>query len=195
MAASGNGVRRRAFCAALALVSVAGVCLPLSGAQSFTLRGTEWELVAAEYGMDARLLYAVALVETQRSFGKGMVAPAPLAIRTNQGDRQPSSVDEAQQLLRRHDVADFDVGLMQINVRSHRHRVSKLDDLLDPLTNLRVGAAILHEAMSSTKDPELQIGRYNTWSSPNRARAYAQRVMLVYKRLVALEAFATVSQF
>lgn len=73
--------------------------------------------------------------------------------------------------------------MMQVNIRWHGHRVDDPTDLLDPLTNLRVGAAILREAMESTDDWHVGIGRYYTWSDPKASRRYGERVMHFHKKL------------
>lgn len=72
---------------------------------------------------------------------------------------------------------------MQVNTLWHSQRVRDPQDLLDPATNLRVAAVILAEAMKSTPDLELGIGRYHHWTDETKSRAYAKRVIGVWHRL------------
>lgn len=50
-----------------------------------------------------------------------------------------------------------------------------LYDLTYPVVNLLVGTRVLKKAINSTKDLELAIGRYHSWT-PERARNYAMKV-------------------
>ena len=80
-----------------------------------------WQDAAARYGIDARLLYAIAQQESSLD---------PQAINRSHAERTGS----------------VDVGLMQVNSRwlpvLARHGIREAD-LLEPCTNLRVGAWIL----------------------------------------------------
>ena len=71
-----------------------------------------------------------------------------------------------------------------MNIRWHGHRVDRLESLLDPKTNLGVGAAILKEALASAPgDLTTGIGRYHS-TRPERAKAYARTVLSLYRHLL-----------
>lgn len=156
-------------------------------ALALDLQGTAWEQVARADHLDPYLIYAVALVESRR--GTEWVVPWPWALRTQTGPLYAQSKLEALEALYRGAFGGscVDVGLMQISTCWHSGRVTQLFDLLDPVTNLRVGAQILREALESAPDdPELAVGRYHTWSSETRARSYGRQVLALRARLLTL---------
>lgn len=143
--------------------------------------------VAQEAGVDPLLLYSVALTESAHK-AQGGVSPHPYALRVaSQPGVYPSSRKEAAERLDSllDSYTSVDVGLMQVNLRWHGHRVDSPHSLLDPRTNLRVGAEILSEAMASTSDPYVGIGRYYTWSDNDASRRYGERVLHFYRQLKA----------
>ena len=82
--------------------------------------------------------------------------------------------------------SNIDIGIMQVNLRWHGHRVADPLTLLEPDSNIRVAAAILREAIDSVPtDLELGVGRYHS-SDPSRARAYGRRVLGIYQGLARL---------
>jgi soluble lytic murein transglycosylase-like protein len=86
------------------------------------------------------------------------------------------SIDEGNRLV--------DVGLMQINVRWHGHRVNSPAQLLDPITNVQIGAELLATAIrSAPHDLALGIGRYYSWNDEKAAKAYGQSVMAIADRV------------
>lgn len=67
---------------------------------------------------------------------------------------------------------------MQINLHWHGHRVEKPEQLLNPETNLKIGAVILAEAIQSAPNNlELGIGRYHSWQNVQAAVLYGRRVL------------------
>lgn len=154
-------------------------------ALALDLGRSAWSKIAAEYGLDPYLLYAVALVESRK--GKdGGIAPSPLAIATANQSFHPSSRDEAIRILDREmkNGRNVAIGLMQISFKDHGRQVQHAVDLFDPLKNLRLGARVLNEGLQ-TDHPEVavRIGRYNAWQRTDVARAYGQRVLRVCARL------------
>jgi soluble lytic murein transglycosylase-like protein len=72
----------------------------------------------------------------------------------------------------------IDIGLMQVNLRWHGHRVQRAEDLLDPVTNLYVGADILAESIASAPDDlALGVGRYHSWNDRTAAYRYGRKVL------------------
>ena len=169
-----------------------GTCLLFSllenytfASQYFSLQGTIFEQVGNECDVDPALLYSIALVEsaTHAPDKSGFIQPYPWTLRATTsfyGTTRDEAEKELKRLLKTH--RSVDVGLMQINTKWHGHRVDSALSLLDPLTNVRVGAQILSEQIESSKDAELAIGRYHS-SDPVRARWYAQHVLRVYTHI------------
>lgn len=151
------------------------------------LRGTAWDEVANEHGLDPWLLYAVAIVETKKARRPGTVSPWPWALRSPAGTWYGRNRDELvvalDGALKNYEHRQIDVGLMQINVGWHASRVEQITDLADPETNLRVASSLLQEAIrSAPHDPLLGVGRYHSWT-PALARRYGAEVMRVYHQI------------
>jgi hypothetical protein len=163
---------------------------PTDSTASFTLAGTAWDSVARKHGISPYLLYAVALKESARYHrNKHSVTPWPWALHGPDGAAYPETEDHARELLaaKLERTPLVDVGLLQINVRWHGHRVESPDALLDPLTNLYVGAAILAETIrSAPEDLALGVGRYHHWRNEDIARGYGEHVLAIYRRLLEL---------
>lgn len=154
---------------------------------AFDLSNTPYHVVGTEKGLDPLLLYSVSLAES--AFGsseKGQIGPHAWTIRGNQA-HYAASKEEAERTLRQYLDSGFngvDVGLMQINVKWNGSRVSSPYELLDPMTNVRVAADVLNEAIASSPDDLiLGIGRYHHWTEEARARNYGERVLAIYQNL------------
>ena len=124
-----------------------------------------WEEAAARYGVSSALLYAIARTESGGD---------PAAIgRNSNGSR--------------------DIGLMQINsswlATLAPHGIGE-QELLEPCTNIQVGAWILAGNVQRLGYTWEAIGAYHA-ADPARRRAYATRV---YRQLVAAGLAPNVSQ-
>lgn len=161
---------------------------PALAEEGFSLRGTAWERTALLARIDPYLLYAVSYVES-RLDRKGRTGPWPFAVRTAAESYYPTDFTAAMELIHTlpaEQVADADLGWMQVNVRWHGRRVPDISHLLHPDINMRVGAGILREALDSMPgDLELAIGRYHVWMDEPRARDYGRRVLDLRQRMRA----------
>jgi soluble lytic murein transglycosylase-like protein len=150
------------------------------------LSRTLWAEAARPRGLDPYLLYAVALVESARVSG-GWARPWPWAL--NQAGRTSYPATSGAALARMRDSLAagrqvIDVGLMQVNVHWHGRRVESLDALLDPVTNVLLGADILAEAIASAPgDLALGVGRYHAWQDRPAAYRYGRKVLALADRL------------
>lgn len=155
-------------------------------ASSFSLTDSVFERAGEEFNLDPLLLYSISLVESAVTVPgrKGFLQPSPWTLRTDRPIYALSREDAELQLNRvLRTTRSVDIGLMQINSRWHGHRVRHLSDLLDPLTNVRVGAQILAEQMSRfPQDAARAVGTYHS-ADPERARWYARHVLRVYTKL------------
>jgi hypothetical protein len=151
------------------------------------LRDTAWWGVAEQRGLDPYILYAVALVESAK-VSKRVAKPWPWALNRQGRPFIPSSLTEAKDILGgslAKGIRSIDVGLMQVNVRWQGHRVRQPEDLLDPETNLKVGADVLAEAIGSAPgNLVLGIGRYHAgFRDAERAYRYGRRVLAVAQKI------------
>ncbi|MEZ5936096.1 MAG: transglycosylase SLT domain-containing protein [Alphaproteobacteria bacterium] len=130
------------------------------------------------------MLQAIAFAESGRTDDHGLIEPWLWALNIEGRAFYPTSQEEAMALLSAHQDRSVDVGLLQINIRWHGHRVDDPNSLLDPATNLEIGAAILKEALASAPgDLTAGIGRYHS-SDPERSRSYARTVLAFYRYLL-----------
>ena len=147
--------------------------------------------IAKDEGVDPYELYAVLIVETGTDLdGDTVIAPHPFTIRYGKGvvKRLTSQDDlrlEGERVSGEFPQWTIDVGWGQIN-RKWQDRYFKEDSPLNPynpVDNLRIAARVLKEAIASTPDRTLGLGRYNTWNDEGTARWYGARVEYLAKIL------------
>lgn len=147
---------------------------------------SDFKEASADYKIDPYLLYALALLESGRYF-HGLSFPYPWSINYRGRAYFYKSKEDAAKALKEFLMLPGrvkpDVGFCQISIRYHGKRVSSPYELLDPLTNLRVGASILREAIDSTPDFVLGVGRYHTWSNKEAAIRYGKKVLAYAGRI------------
>lgn len=150
------------------------------------LSGTIFDEASRRYQLDPLLLYAVALCESGHGGSHG-VRPWAWTLRSSRGSVYAKDRAEAEQVLStwlKDGLLNVDIGLAQINLRWHGHRIRRPADLLDPATNLSVSAEILRDAMASAPDNlTLGVARYHSWLDREKGEHYARRVLRVYQQL------------
>jgi hypothetical protein len=169
----------RGLCAVLLLLA------PLT-VDALDLGGTRWEATARRLGVDPLRLYAIALLETGRPVGSEAIAPWPWSLRTGKGVRFYATRAAAQAALRstRGTTHDVGVGLLAVDLGQYRQRVGDPATLLDPGTNLLVGAEILADTLASApNDPALGIGRFYRSDDPAAARRFGARILALVAAL------------
>lgn len=154
------------------------------------LSDTVFDKAGKKYNIDPLLIYSVALAESAYERGNGHVSPWPWTLRSKNGAHyaltRSESEDELAELIQDHGN-NVDVGWMQISLRWHRNKAATPSHLLNPETNVMIGAKILKEAIdSSPNDYLLGVGRYHHWRDKDRARKYADRVLSIYNNIVAI---------
>jgi hypothetical protein len=151
---------------------------------------TLWWQIAEQHQLDPYILYAVALVESAKGTPSNHVTPWPWAINKSGKSIIPASQQEARAILNKtlaEGTQNIDVGLMQINLHWHGHRVGNPEQLLNPVTNLQIGALVLAEAIQSAPhDLVLGIGRYHSWQNTEAAVSYGRRVLVVANQIRAV---------
>ena len=169
------------------LISAFSGLVLLSNANALNLSGTVFEKVGLEKNIDPHLLYAIALAESAYSPVKNArgAAPYPWTLRLpNKPIYAPSKAHATVELFKvLKYTSSVDVGLMQINWRWHKHRVKRPEDLLDPLTNVRIGADILLENIRrSPSDLVAALSRYHSHSVKKRNQ-YGLTVYYFYDQI------------
>jgi hypothetical protein len=151
------------------------------------LRNTLWGQVAGRHGIDPYILYAVALTESRKNDGQNRVIPSPWAINNDGNAFISGSQQEAEALLYQlmdQGKRNIDIGIMQVNLRWHGHRVAKPEQLLIPSTNLEIGASVLSEAIQSMPGNLAHgIGRYYSWKNEPAAIQYGQKVIALANQI------------
>ena len=91
--------------------------------------------------------------------------------------------ENALRYIYRHNRANVDVGLMQVNWMTWGpvYRVT-IADLLDPATNVCVGSRIMRDYITEHKGSWRGVGRYNA-DSFNKQEAYAYRILQTMKQI------------
>lgn len=139
--------------------------------------------IANTYGIPPSILYSIALTESGYTH-TDVYQPWPWTLNVEGKPERYQSLLQARQglLLALDDGKHVDIGIMQINSLWHRHRVERLDHLLDPYVNLKKGAEILIEQKkrSSSSDWWEAVGRYHAPGrddkSMRRASNYRDKV-------------------
>lgn len=181
----------------VALLSLGLFVLPVKGFPSefetpAFLKGSIYERVGEAKGVKPSLLYSLALVESGRAVGdnRNQVAPWPYVLRALDARYYAESQKDyeiAYELFEAKYGDKFDVGPLQVNIYwqvTKAKRLASGKGLLELETNLRIGAQVLREAMASTDDKELGVGRYHTWSDEARSRLFGKRVLSVHQNVI-----------
>lgn len=162
-------------------------CISIAiSAYAFNLDDTIYEDAALQVGVDPLLLYSVSVHTSSRYIGKGQVSPSPYALRSDVLTSHFDNKDDAVKALRGIliETQSVEIGLMQIS--HYYHPQNNPEDLLDPLTNLVIGAEILKEELLKGGNPILAVGKY---FSPNKikARQSGSIVWNIYAELAAMK--------
>ena len=151
--------------------------------------GFVFNSVGAKYDLDPLLLYAVAITESGIEIQQGKVSPWPFTFRAKDARYYADDLNEAKEALKLFQSKygkRVDVGMGQINLHWHSHRVPDVESLLDPETNLSIMAEILKETLASSNDLLTGIGRYHSWTE-ERTQWYGSKIMKIYSNLTAME--------
>lgn len=172
-----NGVALTFF---MSMLAVVGTAQAETSGQNSELKESVWLDVAQEYGVRPTLLYAIALAESGIERLPGTVSPWPYTIRTPDSRYYADSEEEARAVLPGlvaiHGLS-VDVGLGQINLYWNGDRVEEHADLFDPIVNLKTLASVLRDALDSTDDEAVGVGRYHTWKSVEASRQHGLRIL------------------
>jgi soluble lytic murein transglycosylase-like protein len=143
-----------------------------------------YRTIAKQYHVPADILYAIALAESGYRHKK-IFNPWPWTLNIKGAGKRYRNHHQAKTALlnARKTKQHVDVGLMQINTKWHGHRVFQAEQLLDPFTNLKVGATILKEFHKKHGDWWVAVGLYHSPSNPTRAESYTKRVRARHRKI------------
>ena len=138
-----------------------------------------YERAARLEDVPARILFALALQESGLPW-HGRLVPWPWTLNVAGAALRYASRREAcsalQRALQDRLASGTDVGLGQINVGFHGHRVHGPCELLDPYLNLALTARILREQHRPGEDWLAAVGRYHRPAGGEAALRYQRSV-------------------
>lgn len=127
-----------------------------------------WDTASKNTGIDKKTIQSICITESGIRFDDGYRRPWPYVLNSKFGPMFFHSKAEASDMLShliKLNVKNIDVGMCQINLAHHGHRVSNPHDLLDPVINLTVASGYLKELMDRyNKDIVSVVSAYHTGS-------------------------------
>ncbi len=140
--------------------------------------------VADKYGIDPQLLYAIALVESERSY-QGMIGPWPWTLNISGKpfyfDSRQAAYDRLAIELQQHQNENIAIGPMQIYWRYNKRYFTDAWSALDPYQNIDVGAQILLFFSTQRGSMEEAVGAYYSPNKPHKAAQYQTKVRDKYQ--------------
>lgn len=166
------------------LLVLSGTGLP---AKAQDIPPPAYQIAATLSDVPSTVLYAIALQESGRSLNNGTLRPWPWTLNVAGKSFYSESYNDActhlTVTLRTTSARRVDVGLGQINVGYHRHRVKEPCDLLNPYLNLAIAGQILAEQHRPGQDWLIAMGKYHSPANGAAAARYRASVQRHYVRL------------
>ncbi|GIC77070.1 lytic transglycosylase [Moritella sp. F1] len=147
-----------------------------------------YKQLSDKYGLPKKLLYAIAINESQVKTNKRNVTPWPWVIRWNKEDKgryyrtKVEAVAFAEKLLS-DGFKNFDVGIAQVNYKWHGHEFKSLSQMMSPRSNLDYAARLIKGFYDGGDDWWVSAGRYHAPYNKPLAKGYSKRVYKIYKDL------------
>lgn len=145
-----------------------------------------YQLAARSADVPPSILFAVALQESGMMLSDRLI-PWPwtlnIAGRAHRYSSRAETCSALRRALMRVPGTRVDVGLGQINVGYHGHRVGKPCELVDPYRNLAISAAVLREQHTPDGDWLTAVGRYHRPAGGAPAERYRRSVEQHLKRV------------
>lgn len=160
----------------------------MTAAQADALPPPAYQLAAAQAGIPASVLFAIAVQESGASL-RGQIIPWPWTLNVAGTPQRFASRDEACTALRSAlthlDAKRIDVGLGQTNLGYHPDRYASACDALDPRANLAVTAALLRGHYDDAGDWVVAAGRYHRPAGGQPAARYRSQFAQHWQRVQA----------
>ncbi len=145
-----------------------------------------YQFAARHADVPPSILFAVALQESGMML-RGRHIPWPwtlnIAGRAHRYSSRAETCSSLRRALMRVPGTRVDVGLGQINVGYHGHRVDEPCELVDPYRNLAISAAVLREQHTPDGDWLTAVGRYHRPAGGAPAERYRRSVEQHLKRV------------
>ena len=133
-----------------------------------------------EYGVSFDLLQTIAVVESGKwDYLQNRYVAWPWTVNINGKGHYFSSKEEAVTAIKeaqRNGAKSIDVGCMQINLKYHGKEFASLEDMLDPLQNVKYSAKYLRALYSANgRDWKIAAKRYHS-GNPTEGELYTKRL-------------------
>jgi len=157
---------------------------PCVGSTSDYVIPQAYRSVAEYHNVPAKILYSIALTESQKELSTGVIRPWPWTLNMSGRGQYFNTADDMKAAVYKalnSGIRNIDIGVMQVNVIYHLHRTSySINDLMRPESNLNVGAEILvDEYMRCDGDWWCAVGSYHS-PHDDRAANYIEKVRKWY---------------
>lgn len=124
-----------------------------------------WDKASKNSGVPAVTIYAIALKESGVKHQDGRLHPWPWTLNSPKGSMRFKTKESAYDGIKKlidSGERNIDLGLMQINIKSHWSSI-KDKDILDPKTNIMAAAEILMGTMKESRgDIRKAVGLYHS---------------------------------
>jgi hypothetical protein len=156
-----------------------GLLVVSGSAQAQQTPPPAYQLAAAHADVPATILFAVALQESGMTL-RGRFMPWPwtlnIAGRAHRYSNRTETCSALRYALQQLPGTRVDVGLGQINVGYHGHRVDEPCQLIDPYRNLMIAASLLREHHTPGGDWLMTVGHYHRPAGGAPAERYRRSV-------------------
>lgn len=128
-------------------------------------------MIEAEEGLPPLLLSAITFVESSDM-------PWVVGVKgaTHRFKTRKAAIAKIEELKRKGD-RNFDIGCMQVNYHYHHDKFRSMEDMLNPVRNIRYAAKLLKRLYKETGSWETAVAYYNTrhleLSRPYKNKVYA----------------------
>lgn len=174
----------RAMAVAVAMVlGGTGAALATPGLPPENLCAAETARFERAYGIPARLLESISIVESGRYSREAKASVAwPWTVTSGgAGKYFPTKAEAIAEVkrLKAAGVRNIDVGCMQVNLQWHPDAFSSLDDAFEPASNVAYAARFLKGLFGATNHWVTAASYYHS-QTPSLAAAYRERLMKVW---------------
>ncbi|CAA7622452.1 conserved exported hypothetical protein [Magnetospirillum sp. LM-5] len=178
-----NGCRLWVVMVAMAALAWAGRAEAAPSLPSDSLCAEETARSERQYGIPARLLDSISVVESGRydREAKATLAWPWTVTSEGQGKYFPTKAEAVAEVkrLKARGVKNIDVGCMQVNLMYHPTAFASLEDAFDPAANVGYAARFLKGLFGATGHWVTAASYYHS-QTPSLAAAYRERLMKVW---------------
>ncbi|MGP1715702.1 MAG: lytic transglycosylase domain-containing protein [Methylophilus sp.] len=176
----------------ICITSISALALSLAPSVASSAPKDIWDTAATNSGIEKKVIQSICITESGIRFDDGFRRPWPYVLNSRYGPMFFHTKEKASEMLTHLislKVKNIDVGMCQINLEYHGHRVTNPHDLLDPVVNLNVTSRYLKELMTRYNgDITNVVAAYHTGSlgkkeQVDRGQNYVNSVIKVKGKL------------